>query len=147
MRRVMTVCQSFSCVRFFEPPWTVARQASLSMEFSRQKYWSELPFSSLGNLPDLGIEPWCLAFQADSLPSEPSGKPYHWRSDYSFMISCKEIQKRFHDIIERFPLQRFYCFRFCYFVLKLPDTSSRRKFQITWKQKKISKQKEAGVTR
>ena len=38
-------------------PWTVARRAPLSMDFSRQEYWSGLPFSSSGDLPDSGIEP------------------------------------------------------------------------------------------
>ena len=52
-------------------PWTAAHQAPLSMEFSRQEYWSGLPFSSPGDLPDLGIEPGSPALQADSLPSEP----------------------------------------------------------------------------
>ena len=51
-------------------PWTVACQAPLSMEFSRQEYWSELPFPSPGDLPDLGIEPESPALQADSLPTE-----------------------------------------------------------------------------
>ena len=51
-------------------PWTVACQAPLSMEFSRQEYWSESPFPSPGDLPDLGIEPESPALQADSLPTE-----------------------------------------------------------------------------
>ena len=55
-------------------PWIVACQASLSMEFSRQEYWSGLPFPSPGDLPDPGIEPRSLALQGDSLPSEPPGK-------------------------------------------------------------------------
>ena len=58
-------------------PWTVAHQAPLSMEFSRQEYQSGLPFLSPGNLPNPGIEPASLApfaLQADSLPSEPLGK-------------------------------------------------------------------------
>ena len=46
-----------------------------SMEFSRQEHWSELPFTSLGDLPDPGIEPESPALQADSLSSEPTGKP------------------------------------------------------------------------
>ena len=50
-------------------PWTVACQAPLSMEFSRQEYWSGLPFPSPGDLPDPGIEPGSPALQADSLPS------------------------------------------------------------------------------
>ena len=57
-------------------PWTVARQAPLSMGFSRQKYWSGLPFPSPGDLPDLGIEPGSPSSQVDSLSTEPSGKPH-----------------------------------------------------------------------
>ena len=56
-------------------PWTVVRQAPLSMEFSRQEYWSRLPFPSPGNLPDPEMEPGSLAWQADSLRSELPGKP------------------------------------------------------------------------
>ena len=44
-------CESFSCVRLFATLWTVARQASLSMEFSRQEYWSGMPFPSQKYLP------------------------------------------------------------------------------------------------
>ena len=56
-------------------PWTVAHWAPLSMEFSRQEYWSGLPFPPPGYLPNLGIEPRSPTLQADSLPFEPSGKP------------------------------------------------------------------------
>ena len=56
-------------------PWTVAYQATLSMEFSRQEYWSGLPFPTPGNFPNPGIEPGSPATQADSLLSEPPGKP------------------------------------------------------------------------
>ena len=56
-------------------PWTVARQAPLSMGFSRQAYWSGLPFPSPGDLPNPGIEPGPPALQADSLPTELQGKP------------------------------------------------------------------------
>ena len=56
--------------------WNVARQAPLSMEFSRQKYWSGLPFPSAGDLPNLGIKPGSPALQADSLLSESPGKHY-----------------------------------------------------------------------
>ena len=51
-------------------PWTVACQAPLSVGFSRQEYWSGLPLTSPGDLPDLGIEPRSPALQADSLPTE-----------------------------------------------------------------------------
>ena len=51
-------------------PWTVACQAPLPMGFSRQEYWSGLPFPSPGDLPDPGIEPESPALQADDLPTE-----------------------------------------------------------------------------
>ena len=51
-------------------PRTVACQAPLTMEFSTQEYWSELPFPSPGDLPNPGIEPGSLELQADSLPTE-----------------------------------------------------------------------------
>ena len=49
--------KSLSRVRFFATPWTVAYQAPLSVGFSRQEYWSGLPFPSPGDLPDTGIKP------------------------------------------------------------------------------------------
>ena len=54
-------------------PWTVARQALLSMEFSRQEYWSGLPMPSPGDLPDPGVNLGFPTLQADSLPSESPG--------------------------------------------------------------------------
>ena len=63
--------KSLSRVHFFATPWTVAYQAPPSMEFSRQEYWSGLPFPSPGDLLDPGIEPRSPALQADALPSEP----------------------------------------------------------------------------
>ena len=62
------------CVRFFVTPWAVAYQAPPSMGFSRQEYWSGLPFPSPGDLPNPGIKPRSPALQADALPSEPPGK-------------------------------------------------------------------------
>ena len=55
--------------------WMVARQAPLSMEFSRQEHWSWLPFPSPGYPPNPEIEPGSPALQADSLPSDAQGKP------------------------------------------------------------------------
>ena len=63
-----------SRVRLFAAPWTAARQAPLSMEFSRQEYWSGLLFPP-GDLPDPEIKLGFPALQADSLTSEPQGKP------------------------------------------------------------------------
>ena len=57
-------------VWLFAIPWTVAHQDPLSIEFSRQEYWSGLQFPSPGDLPDPGIKPGSPALQADSLPSE-----------------------------------------------------------------------------
>ena len=56
-------------------PMDYTYQAPLSMAFSRQEYWSGLPFPSAGHLPDPGVKPWSPALQADALPSEPPGKP------------------------------------------------------------------------
>ena len=67
--------KSLSRVRLFGTPWTVAYQAPLSVGFSRQEYWSGLPFPSPGDLPNPGIEPGSPVLQADALPSEPPGKP------------------------------------------------------------------------
>ena len=68
-----------SRIRLFATAWTIARQAPLSVEilyghmevFSRQEYWSGLPCTPPGNLPDPGIEPLSPALQVDSLPAEP----------------------------------------------------------------------------
>ena len=60
-----------SRVRLFATPWMVAYQAPRSMGFSRQEYWSGLPFPSPGDLPNPGIEPRSPALQTDALPSEP----------------------------------------------------------------------------
>ena len=64
-------------VRLFATPWTVTYQAPVSIGFSRQEYWSGLPFPSPGDLPNPGLELRSPALQADSLPSEPPGKPHH----------------------------------------------------------------------
>ena len=70
----MCVCvKSLSRVQLFATPWTVARQAPLSMGFSRQEDWSGMLFPSPGDLPDPGIEPRSPALQADSLPAELPG--------------------------------------------------------------------------
>ena len=55
-------------------PWTVARQAPLSIEFSRKEYWSGLPFASPGDLPDPGIKTGSPTMQADSLSSNRGGQ-------------------------------------------------------------------------
>ena len=64
-----------SCVQLLAPLQTVAYQGPPSMGFSRQEYWSGLPFPSPGDLPDPGIKPSSPTLQADSLLSEPPGNP------------------------------------------------------------------------
>ena len=70
-----TICETESVSRSVlsdsATTWTVILQASLSMGFSRQEYWSGLPCPSPGDLPDTGIEPESPALQADFLPSDP----------------------------------------------------------------------------
>ena len=57
----MCMCEyALSWVQLFETPWTVAHQVLLPMEFSRQEYWSGLPFPTPGDLPNPGIEPTSL---------------------------------------------------------------------------------------
>ena len=68
---------SLSRVRLFATLWTIANQAPPSMGFSRQEYWSEVPFPSPGDLHDPRIQPGSPSLQADALPSKPQGKPCH----------------------------------------------------------------------
>ena len=71
----MSPCVVLSRVRLSATPRTAARQAPLSMGFSRQEHWNGLPCPPPGDLPYPGTEPRCPALQVDSLPSEPPGKP------------------------------------------------------------------------
>ena len=76
---LVAVISSLRHVRLFATLWTVARQAPLSMEFSRREYWSGLPFPSPEDLPIQGIELGSPMLQADSLLSEPNqGSPAPW---------------------------------------------------------------------
>ena len=72
---MVVVVWLLSHIQHFVTPWTIAHQVPLSMEFSRQEYWSRFPFPPPGVLPDPGIEPKSSALQADCLPTEPSGEP------------------------------------------------------------------------
>ena len=67
--------QLLSRVPVFVTPWTVAHQAPLSMRFSRQEYWSGLPFPSPGDLPDPRIEPMSPALAGRFFTTAPPGKP------------------------------------------------------------------------
>ena len=75
-----------SRIQLFETPWTIAYQAPPSMGFSRQEYWSRLPFPSPEDLPNPGIEPGSPALQADALLSEPPGKPLIHNGNYLIVI-------------------------------------------------------------
>ena len=68
--------KSLSRIWLFVTPWTIPCQAPLSMELSRQEYWSGLPFPSPADLPDPGIKPVSPALQAASLLTKPAGKSY-----------------------------------------------------------------------
>ena len=73
-KNVQVKVKLLSRLQLFATPWTVDYQARPSMGFSRQEYWSGLPFPSPGDLHDPGIEPGSPIFQADALTSEPPGK-------------------------------------------------------------------------
>ena len=73
-RRLIWLYLSFqllSCVQLFVTLWAITHKVSLSMESSRQEYWSGLPFPSLGDLLDLGMELRCPELQTEALPPEP----------------------------------------------------------------------------
>ena len=82
----MCVCMT-SCVWLLVASWTVDRQAPPPREFSRQEYWSRLPFPTPRDLPDLGIEPTSLsspALASKFFTTESPGKPYI----YIYMYVC-----------------------------------------------------------
>ena len=82
--------QSLSHVRLFGTPWTVAHQAPLTVEFSRQEHWNGLPFPTPGDLPNPGIEPTSPASPALAggfFTTEPPGKPQN--QDRAVIFLCK----------------------------------------------------------
>ena len=88
-----------SHVRLFATPWTIAHQAPPSMGFSRQEYWSGLPFPSPEDLPNPGIEPRSPALRADALTSEPP-LPAPWKS---YDQSRQLIKKQRHYLANKGP--------------------------------------------
>ena len=72
---VVAIIQLLSLVQLFETPWTVAHQVPLPMEFSRQEYWSGLPFPTPGDPPDPGIKPTSPALAGRFFTTELPGKP------------------------------------------------------------------------
>ena len=77
----------------FVTPWTVALQASLSMGFPRQEYYSGLPFPSPGDLPGLGIELTFLALAGGFLTTEPPGKPRSLRKAFKEGKKLDELEQ------------------------------------------------------
>ena len=89
--RCLYMCWLFSRVWLFATPWTVAHQAALSVDFSRQEYWSGLPFPSPGDLSHPGIEPRSPSRQADFLSAEPQGKLTEVRAGQQKRLSTEEL--------------------------------------------------------
>ena len=81
--------QSLSCVQLFVIPWTVAHQAPLFMGVSRPDYWSVLPFFSLGDLPDPGIEPGLLHCRQMLYPLSHQGSPQETFFQETFLNHLK----------------------------------------------------------
>ena len=90
--KVNVKVKSLSCVQLFASSWTVAYQSPQSMEFSRQEYWSGLPFPSPGDLPNPGIEPRSPTLQADALLSEPPGKSLTLKKITDKYIRTKQLK-------------------------------------------------------
>ena len=86
-------------------PWTVARQAALSMGFSRQEYWSGLPFPSPGNLPNPGTKPRSPALQADSSPEESSPESFPTQPQGSPCASKESENRMGEDIYKSYVCQ------------------------------------------
>ena len=89
--------KSLSRVRLFAAPWTVAHQAPLSVGFSRQEYWSGLPFLSPGNLPDPGMEPMSPALAGWFFTTEPPGNPYN--AAHVYYYEDKFLQRHLTDYL------------------------------------------------
>ena len=105
--------QMLSHVWLLVTPWTIARQALLSMGFSRQEYWSGFPFPPPGELPDSGIEPGSPALQAGCLTTEPPGKS-HVSNSTKEMQHVEEYEKHWNN---NFWWVTFIIFAYILFIL------------------------------
>ena len=143
-------CQSLSCVYLFVTPWIIACQA-LSVDFSRQEYWSGQPFASSGDLPNSGIKPGSSVLQADSVLYELPGKPSTYRESrktlYSFTLftsfqyyvkvsqytTSKMINKLFKNLsLYTHRLKHISCFTLLpYYPLWCSNCSSRSLFKLS----------------
>ena len=85
LRKKSVCAQSLNHAQLFVTPQTVAHQPPLSMEFSRQEYWSGLPFLTPGDLPDPRLEPVSPALAGRFSTAEPPGKPKTKSTDLEFL--------------------------------------------------------------
>ena len=120
-----------SRVPHFVTPWTVALQASLSMGFSRQEFWTGLPCPSPGIFPTQGLNLGLLYWQADSLPSEPPGKPSVFKSSFqkpcsywSYEDSQLYLKKAISEAETTHPRITSNCFPFFEYQTQAPSPSS-----------------------
>ena len=118
-------------------PWTVASQAPLSMEFSRQEYWSGLTFSSPGDLPNPGIEPRSPALQADSLQSEPPRKPNKLLTDslMYFSVYISVLCSCFSFYLEVLPTSQNK-----HLLISRLYSKKKKKKEWVWEEKKNKRQ-------
>ena len=89
-RRIACVINHFSSVQLFATPWTIVSQAPLSMSFSRQEYWSGLPFPPPRDLPNPGIEP--VSLRPPALAGRFFTTNATWEANYIFSISFCELK-------------------------------------------------------
>ena len=94
-----------SLIQFFATPWTVVCQAPLSMGFPRQEYWNGLPFPSLVELPDSGIEPLPPALAGRFFTTEPLGKPSFKVSSPKYPVIIAVVLTYVHNSFLLLPLE------------------------------------------
>ena len=120
LKKFKVKVKSLSRVRLFPTPWTIAHQAPLFMGFSRQEYWSGLPFPSPEDIPNPGIEPRSPTLQADALTSEPplaqrkSLKSHRNRWHYSLLPGSRTPALVCYTV----PVTRDFCSWYRIFFLK-----------------------------
>ena len=113
--------------------WTIARQAPLSMEFSRQEYWSGLPFPSPGDRPYPGIKPTTLRllhWQVDSLPLHHLGNP-HVHSTFHLKLEQYRACRRYRERLELFLSTKNEHTLKCFYYWVLGKPSNALQNQIT----------------
>ena len=99
MKLLLLLLNHVSCVCLFAAPCTIAHQVALFMEFSRQEYWSQLPFPSPGDLPDSRIESVAPALQVNSLLSESPKKSHQTHNKCLVHTSPQPLSLKKHFVI------------------------------------------------